>query len=527
MLNSITMKILFLLTVIIFITTSCFGQNRGKDSVVNVPSKTIIQNHNRPNDNINYLLEIEKLKSAQENYDKKINIVIIILTILLALGTGFSIAGFIRAESRETKAFKMTLENAQEAKQSRNDSKERENTVFEDSHKIMTLVNETLTMANESTMRASKSFETRLNKAIVDYEKNSRIIIEDSGAYEDDKNLTTNKVICSDIHRVGRKIEGIVENNLIVLEGSNVSLQPFCFFIRGADSYLSEHFGEALDYWRIVSILPDAEVKLRSLSYYWIGYVNNNLGYFPKAINSFKKAQELATDSRKYEIQRIQLETQFFNNEPINQIIDDLKNLLSLIENDKSGESTHTLVLRKTKVLTTLGNVYYQLGNQTKLDEERKQYYNESKKIFADLLNIKEGEDVFAKIYSLDNNQKDKFKWIIFGYTESLYKLASGDKNEEEINLATELFKKVVSSLAENEFLNREEKRTKVLAKTTQLICSVRAKDDESIIINTKSHLVAALNVDTFLTIYSQLQRRNVGRQIFLQDLDKLLSQRT
>ena len=520
------MKKLFLLIVIIFITTSCFGQNGGKDSVVNVPSKTINQNYNRPNDNINYLLEIEKLKSAQENYDKRVNFVIIILTILLAFGTGFSIAGFIRAEIRETKAFKMTLENAQEAKQSSNDSKKRENTVFEDSHKIMTLVNATLTMANEASKRASKSFETRLNKAIEAYEKNSRIIIEDSGAYEDDKNLTTNKVICSDIHRVGRKIEGIVEHNLIVLEDSNVSLQPFCIFIRGADSYLSEHFGEALDYWSAVSILPNAEVKLRSLSYYWIGYVNNNLGKFTKAIGSFKKAQELATDSRKYEIQRIQLETQFFNNEPINQIIDDLKSLLVLIEKDESGESTHILVSRKTKVLTTLGNVYYQLGNQSNLGKERKQYYNESKKIFADLLNIKEGEDVFAKIYSLDNYKKDKSKWIIFGYTESLYKLASEDNDNEKINLAIELFKKVVYSLAENEFLNREEKRTKVLAKTTQLICSVRANDDEGTISNTKSHVEAALSIDTFLTIYSQIQRRNVNRQIFIEDLDKLLSRR-
>ena len=33
----------------------------------------------------------------------------------------------------------------------------------------MTLVNATLTMANEASKRASKSFETRLNKAIEAY----------------------------------------------------------------------------------------------------------------------------------------------------------------------------------------------------------------------------------------------------------------------------------------------------------------------------------------------------------------------
>ena len=494
--------------------------------MVNVPSKTTIQDYNRPNDNINYLLEIEKLKSAQESYDKRVNFLIIILTLLLALGTGFSIAGFIRAEIRETKAFKMTLENAQEAKQSNNESKLRENIIFAESQKTLQLVNETLTLSTEASRRASKSFETRLKKAIETFENNSRTIIDDSGAYEDDKNLTTNKDICSDIHRVGRKIEGI-ENNLIVLEDSNVSLKPFCIFIRGSDSYLSEQFHEALDYWRTVSISPDAEAKLQSLSYYWIGYVNNNLGEFTKAINSFKKAQELVTDSRKYEIQRIQLETKFFNNEPINQIIDDLKNLLAVIENDKSGESTHVLVSRKNRVSTTLGNVYYQLGNQTKQDDERKQCYNKSKIIFADLLNITEDDNVFAKIYSLDNYKKDKAKWIIFGYAESLYKLASEDKDKEKINLAIEIFKKVVCYLAENEFLNREEKRTKVLAKTTQLICSVRANDDERTISNTKSQVEAALSIDKRLTIYSQLQRRNVKREIFIEDLDKLLSQKT
>lgn len=226
----------------------------------------------------------------------------------------------------------------------------------------------------------------------------------------------------------------------------------------------------------------------------------------------------MAIDSRRYELSRIQLETRFFNNEDPKQIINEFKKLLTFIDNDPSEESTLTLSARKTKIQTTLGNIYYQLANQTTEDKEKKDYYIESKDIFKDLLSLNEDGEVLNQLDSIDSIKKDKSKWIIFGYAESLYQI--GEKKD----LAKEIFEKIIYYLAENEFLNREEKRTKVLAKITQLICAIRAEEDTIIIRNTKSQVDSALSgVDTRLTVYSQLQRRNVDRDTFRKDLDKLL----
>lgn len=465
--------------------------------------------------------EIESLNKILESYNYRLNLILAFFAVLLTLGTGFSIFGFIRNEKRESQVHKLAIGSFQENRSNVSEARKKENEIFTESQRTLALVNDTLSLATDASRRASKSLENRFRSSINKLEGESRYVIESSKAYDDDKNLTTDKDTCTEIHRIGRKIEGL-EENLIMLEDSQIAFKPHCNFIKGTHSYLSEEFKQAIEYLENVVVSQDAENRLKSLSYFWIGYIHNNLGDFNPAISSFKKAREFAIDSRKYELSRIQLETRFFNGENPKPIIEEFKKLLTLFDNDTSEESTLTLAARKTRIQTTLGNIYYQLANQTNDDgNERKCFYSESKNIFKELLNLDETKDVLNQIYSLDNTKKDKSKWIIFGYAESLYQL--GDKKE----LAKEIFKKIIYHLAENEFWNREEKRTKVLAKTTQLICVIRAEEDKITISNTKSQVDSALNsVDKQLTIYSQLQRRNVKGDIFRDDLDKLQSGR-
>lgn len=508
-------RLLTYIIIVISITTVSFAHTADSSNLNTITSQ--IDNHQ---------IEIEKLKTIQDVYDKKVNLLLIGLALLLTLGTGFSVFGFIRAENRETKAFKLTLESVQESKQASIESKDRENKILAESQKTLSLVNDTLTLATEASKRASKSLEIRLRKSILKLEADSKEVIEYSGAFEDDKNLTTDKAKCSDIHRLGRKIEGI-ENNLVILGDASFDssegelyLKPYCNFVRGTDAYLSEQFSEALDYWNLVTNSYEAEKKLKSLAFFWIGYVNNNLGDFTRAINSFKRAYELATDSREFELHRIQLETQFFNQEPIKEIVEKFKILLSNIEKSTYDDTFGVIELRKTKILTTLGNVYYQWGNQLN-NEESKIYYKESKNIFADILNLSNEGNILDQIFAIPESQKDKYKWVIFGFVEALYKLS---ETKEEKEIARTIYKDIVHVLAENEFLNREEKRTKVLAKTTQLICAIRCEDSNNTISNLKSQVDNILgDIDKRLTVYSQIQRRNVKRERFRNDLEIIL----
>lgn len=520
------MKRLFLILlnsslIVLFIIKVSLAQDTLK-TTINPNSKQ--QNIQLQPDTIELHNEIKQLKDDVKLLRDQVNSQQNLVYYVVALFTLFSFFGGVmtflsyrnnerRAQNTEERAAEihsLTINNDKSAQ-------ERTNKIFEESQKTLTLVNETLFLAAEASRRAYKSLETKLVNTMNEREREARNIIETSRAYEDDKNLTTDKDVCSEIHLTGRKIEGL-ENHLATLD-SQIELKPHCKFIRGADSYLSEQFNQAIEYWGNVAYSNEADKLLKSLAYFWIGYINNNLGEFDLAIRNFKKAEELATDSRKYELIRIRLETRFFNKEPIKPIIDEFNNLLTLIEKDTSGESPTSLYFRKKRILTTLGNIYYQFANETSNKTERNNSYLKSKQIFAELLNLKKDDkNILGQLHSIDSAQKDKDKWIIFGFAESLY------QSNEKRAIAKKIFKEIVYPLAENEFINREEKRSKVLAKATQLICAVRAAENKHFINNTKSQVDSALGgVDKRLTLYSQLQRRNVKREIFREDLSKLL----
>ena len=506
---------LILFFILLFsMTLDCFGLSDSMvttEGVNNVINSTKKKHPKIDDESIKMKYEIENLKEKINSLNNIFNYAIGFFALFLALGSGFSIWGFIRSEKRSSEIHQLTIESNQT-------SKERENKIFEESQRTLSLVNETLSLATDASKRASKSLENRLIKTMESLNKDSLEIIELSQAFYDDKNLTTDKDICSEIHRIGRKIEGL-ENNLVILEDSNIKLEPYCNFIRGADSYLSEQFNQAIQYWVEVTLSAN-DNKLKSLAYFWIGYVNNNLGYFTRALSNFKKAQELAIDSRKYELIRIQLETRFFNNENPIEIVKEFDNLIRNIDQETTNESISDRERRKVKILTTLGNIYYQMGNEANSGQDKSEYYKKSKDIFVNLLKIDESKDVFKQIYSFSNKKKDSDKWVIFGYAESIFQL-------EQKELAKDIFKNIVYHLAENEFLNREEKRTKALAKTTQLICAIRAHENEIVINNTKSQVDSALGgIDKRLTIYSQIQRRNVSRDKFREDINKLLGEK-
>ena len=137
--------------------------------------------------------EVQTLKEILDSYNWQLNIILWFFAILLSLGTGFSIFGFIKNEKRETQVHKLAIESFYENKSSASEVRERENKIFTESQKTLSLVNETLTLATEASRRASKSLENRLISSMDKLEKESKEVIERSQAFDDDKNLTTNK----------------------------------------------------------------------------------------------------------------------------------------------------------------------------------------------------------------------------------------------------------------------------------------------------------------------------------------------
>lgn len=490
--------------------------------------------------------DIDEIKKDVDSFNDRINIVFAFIGILLTATTIASLVGWVKYEMREQDSYlraktAATTEisylekvrgredwmfgqffDSYNRKQSEEaELREKENTIFDSSQKTLTLVNETLELAKQATERASQALKNRLEESLKNLEKLSRKTIEDSKAFRDDKSLTTDPEIVSRIHSLASKIEGL-ENNLVILENSTLSLSPYCRFILATEAYLKEQLTSAIDIWEEIVVDSQSEQKLTSLASFWIGYLNNNLGNFQDAEDSFENARKNSDGSRVFELRRIKLESRFFDKDASVNIANDLQKLSQDAANYSGEEDIHTIMDRKNKIDATLGNLYYRLAmKKGGVSGDRRNYLGKSRSIFAKLLDIQEEYgNVFEQINRFDNKRKNSLKWSIFGYAESAYQL---DSSNEDIK---KIFRDILDHLADNEFFSREEKRTKVLAKSTQLICAIRSGRDEFKIGNTKSQVESTLGgINPRLTIYSQLQRRNVDQETFRQDLDLLMSQ--
>lgn len=478
---------------------------------------------------------INTLKDKQENNIELINTILTVLGVFLAIGFGSSLIYSVRSEIKNSKLFNDYKTDRDNQEQRSNelykmflqDRQDEKNTI-ETTERTIALVNRTLELAVQASERSAKSLQIRLKNILEQIEKESNNLIKKCNAFDDDKNLTAKKQTQNEIHRIGNKIEGL-ENNLVILDQEGlddsqmIKLTPYSKFIKGANQYLNEQFDDAISIW---TELLDEEIKgadadkLKSLTYYWIGYVNNNLANFDEGNRNFQEAEKLTKTARKYELQRMQIETRFFNNEKPSSISKDFEKLLTLIgsDNQLTDAQKHS---RKSKVLNTLGNVYYSIFKEAKDDNEKMEFLKKSKETFFEVLNIKSDHEIINAVNEMDNETKDKQKWVLFGLAESMYHI----DNSENRKIAIELFEKEIIKLAETEYENREEKRTKVLAKTCQLLCSYRINPkDKDKLENLRAMIEIPLSdLNHQLTIYSQLVRKNIEYTEFKSQLKQII----
>jgi hypothetical protein len=557
----------FLILLAIFFTINMNGQsNYVKDSISLQQAREDIKS---------LQMKFDLVKEKSDNHIQTMNFYLTVMGILLALGFSASVYLTTRNENRAKEVFEMynidkgnqdkkddeiyNMFKSDKAsqdnrvnelftmfKQDRQNQDTRSNELYkmfledrkknEQAEEIKTtettiaLVNRTLELAVQASERSARSLQIRLENILDSIETESIKLVENSGAFEDDKNLTLKREIQTEIHRIANKIEGL-ENNLVILDQEGIDKQkaikltPYATFIKGTDQYLKEQFSDALATWETLlrTELQCYETdKLKSLIYYWIGYLNNNLLKFKDGIINFANAEKLCEDSRKYELQRMQIETRFFSNESPEVISEDLEKLLNKVENDLSL-STTVKKNRTSKILNTLGNVYYSNYRTTNIEKLKLEYLKKSKKTFLDVLNLTDDSIIEQSIRDMDKAEKDKQKWVIFGLAESMYHI--DEKNKE---IAIKLFEKEVINLAEREYENREEKRTKVLAKTCQLICHYRInKEDADKLDNDRAMIELPLSdLNKQLTIYSQLVRKNVEYEEFKNHLKDIISKK-
>jgi hypothetical protein len=443
----------------------------------------------------------DRLEAQGRNADR----LFIFITILFAIGGFTSIFGWMKTERRATEAHVLMVsgeralqERASETHglmmRSERVSQERDESIFTQSQRTLTLVNATLELAKEASARASRSLANRLKKSSRELDAQCSTLLKDVEAFKEDKNVVADNDTTSRIHNLGIKVKAL-ENNLIILEDEAIELEPFCCAVSGLDSYLHDDYDQAIAYLAKGSDHKQAPDSLKSLAFYWLGYINNNLRLFTQAIHNFEYALALSASERRFELKRLLVESRFFNRESSPELINQLQILLAEFDKEFPDSSGKAAQDGKRRIITTLGNLCFQTGNET----GDRDYYVQAKKFF---------EQAGARA-----------KWSSFGLAETLHKLC-------EYKMAKELFAGPVMKEADREFLGREELRTKILAKTTQLICCIRLESSKQHVKDQHDALISLVaNLGNRLTIYSQLQRRNVSKEDFIKDVDALLTE--
>jgi len=414
------------------------------------------------------------------------------LALFLALGTAGSFYSLYHFERRTKEAHGLSMRGEGDAQKR---AAEVHQGFLEGSKTTLELVNATLTLAKEAGERAAKFLEERAREELATLNtKANRLLTEVSQS--NDRALIEKEQSRSKLRSLAQKIGGFEINRFVLPR--EFKLTPSCFFIRGMDFHLDQLFEDAIENWRKVAEDDSAEHPLRSMSWYWIGYENNNLGHFLEAVKNFEQALVFAKGSRIYELKRIRLESRFFAEEPVLTIISQIETLLTEIDNDTKCDREE-LIVRRRKTTITLGNLYHVAGDDSRVNgnhEEATKYYTRAL-------------EQFERVAKFE-------KWARFGCGEALFRL---ERTEEAIAL----FRDVVKQDAVAESIDRVEPRTKALARATELLCCVRVPEWRSQILSMHSQVVEALGyVGEQLTVYSQIQRRNVTKDEFKKAIRRL-----
>lgn len=456
--------------------------------------------------------QIAVLASRLSNEDQKVQLLFVVLGAILALGAIGSFVTWYFPYRREGQAQNQLLAGEQAAQERAEAAERRAETAHAafmqaerraeavhgaflgESQQTLELVNSTLSLARDASQRAADEMVRRATTARDDLDREARGLLAEV-AGQDDRALIADPDRRSRLRTLAQKIAGFESSQLWL--PVDVQLRPPAIFIRGMDFHLGQQFADAIAYWERVALHEDAPDDLRTLAWYWVGYEHNNLRDFDHAHQDFENALRLASGARRFEIQRMLLETRLFNKgkEQASNLIEPLEQLVaSMVGADEEIQS------RRIRTLVTLGNTCYAAALDASDGAESVGY-------------MQKAADAYGKA-------SDRDKWATFGLAQARDALAPPGEPDPEVE---RMFRESRTN-AEDEFTRREEPRTKVLARTTELICCICVPEFRREARAIYSDLLDKLgNVDGRLTVYSQIQKRNVAQAEFRQDLTGLM----
>lgn len=451
-----------------------------------------------------------QLGSLEARVDSQRTQQTIILTFVALLLT-LSAAGFVMTERRareihslavrgESAAQARIAEAHQLAMRGEGSAQQRADEVhasfLQGSVQTLSLVNQTLELERVASQRAASAVERKAIDHRDALERAAKTLLSRVPS-DDDHKLVTDEHLRGDLTSLARKTSGF-ESALFSVD---VPLGAHSRFVIGMQLHLDEHFEDAFDVWEDVALDDRTDPDLRSLTWYWIGRERANLGHYLDAERAFEQALKDAPDTRAYEIKRVLIEVEFFDAEDYDaaDLIGKLERLIAATESVDTDAAHRALPHMKS----TLGNVHHEVALEHLERGERDQaraHFEASRDLFRAIA----GE-----------------KWAVLGFAEALWWLGGEERTKGEA-----LFANDGLTFARNEYVHRVEYRSKVMARSAELLCCARATDLRPEVDHVFQDVLDALgHVDGRMTVYSELQRRNVPKAAFQQDMEKLVRQ--
>lgn len=461
----------------------------------------------------------------------------------IVVGGGFVI-GFvpvIRAERRSGQLHELTVqgETAAQARTEQTHSR-----LLESSQKTLNLVNDTLELATQSSQRATQTMTLRAQQNVQRLDADAREILRPALIGSHFKDLVEKPERQRDLFEAASELAAIEG----YLEFQDVELTGPCLFVRGMERYIRQEPRAATKYFKSAERVATKEQDrdLTALVMFWLGYQSNNLGKFPEAADSFRRAEDFVDHGtpRHIELQRIGHETRFFA-------------LAQSLRDDRSGgpERFVTYVQEAGRIAARLDELAASSAGQADFSEARQATLQTVANVHVwvarqyesagALAEGNEGSDddahgrkqheinalrsALAAFEDAKKVNEDRGRptslWSQFGLLEARHRLGTLTPGEEGYEVTAGEYQQVIA-MAADQLSKREEPRSLASLNETRMIAEARVAeitDDAAQKLQRASNresafdaTMTALNkVDHDVFLFSQQLKVNVKWEIF------------
>lgn len=253
--------------------------------------------------------EIGRLEEDLARNEKWFDRVLLPITILLAilgLGGGLGVVFSIRDQRRISQLHQLTVTGELSAQHR---AEQGYATFLEQSQTTLSLVNDTLKLGKEATDRAAHSMQQRAQSQVNAIEERARELMIEAFSDGEFESIVADAEQRAELHSIA--------DSLRLLEGylslQDMELPQYARFVKAVDQFLHDETEAALRSLQLAS-QERAVGNLGQFVEYWLGYVLTTVGAYREALTNFghDEIDVIPRSSQYFQLKRVIAETEFF-----------------------------------------------------------------------------------------------------------------------------------------------------------------------------------------------------------------------